>query len=180
MTAATRRQLLDAGRRVFARQGLEGARVEAIAREAGVNKALINYHFRGKRGLYEAVLAELLADAEAALARGLAAVQAPAERLRAWPALLAAVLGELPDLAPLLLGEWLRAEGDAPLPGRELVAEAVSAAGVDRADPDALARLLLGGVVLGHLDAAPGERRAAREDSARLLAGLIERGLLAD
>ena len=41
MTEATRRQLLDAGRSHFARHGLEGARVDRIAEDAGVNKAHI-------------------------------------------------------------------------------------------------------------------------------------------
>ena len=67
MSAVTRRQLLNAGRRVFARLGFDGARVDLIAREAGVNKALINYHFRGKEGLYREVLAEELRGATALL-----------------------------------------------------------------------------------------------------------------
>jgi len=40
----------------FAQEGLAGARVDAIAEAAGVNKALLYYYFRDKESLYGAVL----------------------------------------------------------------------------------------------------------------------------
>ncbi len=181
MTEATRRLLLDAGRRTFARQGLDGARVEAIAREAGVNKALINYHFRGKQGLYEAVLAELLSAASQGLADRLADIESPAERLRAWPRAQAELLKAQPDLSPLLLGEWLRAAKDAageggPLPGRELMIQTLAGRPL-AAEP--LLRLIMGGVLLAHLAGAdPLARDAALEDGAALMELLIAGSLL--
>ncbi len=54
--AATRRALLEAGARLFSEAGYDAVSVEDLARKAGVNKALISYHFGGKRGLYVAVL----------------------------------------------------------------------------------------------------------------------------
>lgn len=54
--------LLSAGRRMFAERGLHGASVREIAAIAGVNSALIRYHFGSKDGLYCAVLDELLED----------------------------------------------------------------------------------------------------------------------
>ena len=53
---ATRRALLAAGARLFSEKGYAAVSVEDLARRAGVNKALISYHFGGKRGLYAAVL----------------------------------------------------------------------------------------------------------------------------
>jgi TetR/AcrR family transcriptional regulator len=53
---ATRRALLEAGARLFSEMGYDAVSVEDLARRAGVNKALISYHFGGKRGLYTAVL----------------------------------------------------------------------------------------------------------------------------
>jgi TetR/AcrR family transcriptional regulator len=53
---ATRRALLDAGRRLFSERGYDAVSVEDLARRARVNKALISYHFGGKRGLYASVL----------------------------------------------------------------------------------------------------------------------------
>lgn len=42
----------------FAKAGLAGARTEAIAAAAGVNKALLYYYFRSKEKLYESVVEE--------------------------------------------------------------------------------------------------------------------------
>jgi TetR/AcrR family transcriptional regulator len=54
--AGSRRLLLAAARAAFAAKGLMGARVEEIAREAGVNKQLVYHYFGSKDGLYLAVL----------------------------------------------------------------------------------------------------------------------------
>ncbi len=52
----TRAAILAAAEQIFAKAGLEGARTDAIAAEAGVNKALLYYYFKSKGGLYEAVV----------------------------------------------------------------------------------------------------------------------------
>ncbi len=54
--------ILEAAERIFGDEGLEGARTEAIAAAAGVNKALLYYYFQSKDGLYRAVLEGYLAD----------------------------------------------------------------------------------------------------------------------
>jgi TetR/AcrR family transcriptional regulator len=56
--AGARAAILAAAGRIFARAGLEGARTDAIARSAGVNKAMLYYYFRSKDRLYLAVLEE--------------------------------------------------------------------------------------------------------------------------
>ncbi len=53
---ATRAAILAASGRVFAKSGLAGARMDAIAADAGVNKALLYYYFDSKEALYEAVV----------------------------------------------------------------------------------------------------------------------------
>lgn len=53
---ATRRKLLVAARREFAKSGLAGARVDEIAARAGVNKQLVYHYFGDKDALYLAVL----------------------------------------------------------------------------------------------------------------------------
>lgn len=58
----TRAAILAAAEHVFADGGLEGARMEAIAAEAGVNKALLYYYFRSKEELYAAILEGHLQD----------------------------------------------------------------------------------------------------------------------
>jgi TetR/AcrR family transcriptional regulator len=56
--AETRAAILRAAADSFASVGLAGARTEAIARAAGVNKSLLHYYFKSKEGLYSAVLEE--------------------------------------------------------------------------------------------------------------------------
>lgn len=51
----TEAQILEAAHRVFLRRGTAGARMQEIADEAGVNKALLHYYFRSKQKLAEAV-----------------------------------------------------------------------------------------------------------------------------
>lgn len=52
---ATRDALINAALIVFAHDGFDAASTRTIAERAGVNQALIGYHFGGKEGLYLAV-----------------------------------------------------------------------------------------------------------------------------
>jgi TetR/AcrR family transcriptional regulator len=58
----TRRKILDAARREFGKHGLQGARVEAIARRARVNKGLIFYYFQSKEELFRVLSEERIAS----------------------------------------------------------------------------------------------------------------------
>lgn len=60
--ATSRERLLRAARFEFAAEGLRGARVDAIARRAKMNKQLIYYHFGDKDALYLAVLEDAYSD----------------------------------------------------------------------------------------------------------------------
>lgn len=55
-TQTTRTRILEAARQEFVERGLEGARIELVAKRAGVNKALIYRHFTDKDRLFQAVL----------------------------------------------------------------------------------------------------------------------------
>lgn len=54
---STRDRILDAAIAMIERDGAEKATVRAIAAEAGVNLAAINYHYRSKEDLMEAAIA---------------------------------------------------------------------------------------------------------------------------
>lgn len=58
----TRENILRAAVREFSTHGLSGARTDAIARSARVNKALLYYYFKGKQGLYAAAVEEVSAE----------------------------------------------------------------------------------------------------------------------
>jgi TetR/AcrR family transcriptional regulator len=55
----TRNTILRAAIREFSAHGLAGARTDAIAESAKVNKALLYYYFKSKSGLYAAALEEV-------------------------------------------------------------------------------------------------------------------------
>ena len=52
----TRARILDAALREFSALGMAGARMDQIATAAGVNKALLYYHFNSKENLYAAAV----------------------------------------------------------------------------------------------------------------------------
>src|SRR5256885_14230488 len=67
--AATRDALLAAGTELFAERGYDGVPVWAVAQKAGVNKAMINYHFGGKRKLYRAIVSATFGEMVASVER---------------------------------------------------------------------------------------------------------------
>lgn len=78
-----------AGTQLFADRGYDGVPLSAIADKAGVNKAMVSYHFGGKRKLYVAIVTATFADI-VARAEKLPASDRPApELLRELIALIA-------------------------------------------------------------------------------------------
>ncbi len=75
-------RIVAAAREEFARRGFAGARVEQIARRAGVNKQLLFYYYHSKRGLFQAVLTESAGELETALTSLSLTAGGPLERLR--------------------------------------------------------------------------------------------------
>jgi AcrR family transcriptional regulator len=67
----TARRILAAARRVLARDGFAGLSLEAIAAEAGENKASIRYHFGNKAGLITALVDLVVHDENVQLLRDL-------------------------------------------------------------------------------------------------------------
>ncbi len=59
-TAESKERILEAAEAVFAETGFDGARVDEIAKRAGVNKALIYYYFDSKDAILDALFEELI------------------------------------------------------------------------------------------------------------------------
>ncbi len=75
-------RILAAAQEEFARRGFDGARVDQIARRAGVNKQLLFYYFHSKRGLFHAVLSQVAGQIEGAFAGPTPSAGRPLKRLR--------------------------------------------------------------------------------------------------
>lgn len=56
MATDTRQKILDAATRLFAAADSRGASLRAVARAAGVNSALVHYHFGSRESLFEAAI----------------------------------------------------------------------------------------------------------------------------
>ncbi len=54
----TEEKILAAAKKVFISKGMSGARMQDIADEAGINKALLHYYFRSKEKLFEVIFLE--------------------------------------------------------------------------------------------------------------------------
>ena len=58
----TEGRIVDAAKKVFIAKGMDGARMQEIANEAGINKALLHYYFRTKSKLFEKVFTIVFSD----------------------------------------------------------------------------------------------------------------------
>jgi AcrR family transcriptional regulator len=56
--ASAEERILQAARKVFMTKGMAGARMQDIADEAGINKALLHYYFKDKEKLFETIFME--------------------------------------------------------------------------------------------------------------------------
>ena len=83
MSDLKRELILDAARKVFEADGLEGASLRAIAAAAGYTPAALYFHFESKEAIYAEVLRGSLADLEQAVNRSVARTKTPIDRLRA-------------------------------------------------------------------------------------------------
>jgi AcrR family transcriptional regulator len=58
----TEEKILIAARKVFIEKGWDGARMQEIADNAGINKALLHYYFRNKEQLFKRVFAGIVGN----------------------------------------------------------------------------------------------------------------------
>src|SRR3982751_4248003 len=77
-----RELILDAARKVFEADGLDGASLRAIAAAAGYTPAALYFHFESKEAIYAEVLRQSLDDLRKAVARAVTRAKTPAEALR--------------------------------------------------------------------------------------------------
>ena len=104
---STDEALVAAAAQVFCEHGFSGARVDVIARLAKVNKAMIYYHFRSKRGLYRAVLQHLFQGVLEDIARVGKDEMDPRRRLILFYGGVARIFSERPALPQIMLREVL-------------------------------------------------------------------------
>jgi AcrR family transcriptional regulator len=187
---------MKAGSELFSERGFDGVPIEDLAGRAGVNKALVSYHFGGKRGLYVAILESAFASMAGRLKEIEAEAPSAREALHGYVRAFEQMTREPLDFPTLFLREVL-STGIEPalLPhileiigvSRRLAARGVREGLFRRVDPVLLHFGLVGSLVF-FFATEPARRRAvdegrvpfampSRQAFARYLEGLTLRGL---
>lgn len=104
-----RSAILAAALQEFAAEGMAGARTDAIARAAGVNKALLYYYYQDKETLYGAVLDEVFGKLSATLRAVLDRDLAPREKVLAYAGAHFDFVAHSPMYPRLVQREMMRA-----------------------------------------------------------------------
>ena len=99
------RRILGAATEVFADVGFAGARVDEIARRAGVNKATIYYHIGNKKALYTRVIHDVFADMGERIANNIKESQGPEEKLKTYIHNIAFTLDQHPHIPQIMMRE---------------------------------------------------------------------------
>ena len=98
-------RILEAATKEFSGAGFAGARVDEIAKIAGVNKATIYYHIGDKQALYAQVIHHLFGNAVERFNRNISEAQSPEEKLRSFIQTIAGLIDQHPELAAIMLRE---------------------------------------------------------------------------
>lgn len=104
-TMDTREKILKAAREEFSKSGLDGARVDRIARRARVNKAMIYYHFRSKEKLYQAVIDNHMEKVGAFLEKAIGEETNIESFVNKMAVFYNGMIAENPEFVPLVLRE---------------------------------------------------------------------------
>jgi TetR/AcrR family transcriptional regulator len=111
----SRAAILQAAAHEFAEHGIAGARTDAIAREAHVNKALLYYYFKDKETLYGAVLDDAFSGLKSTVFRVLDSELAPREKMMAYAGAYFDFIASNQLYPRLMQREMMRArEGQSP------------------------------------------------------------------
>jgi TetR/AcrR family transcriptional regulator len=116
----SRSAILRAAIREFAQEGIAGARTDAIARAARVNKALLYYYFKDKESLYGAALDEVFGGLSAAIHGALSRELPPEEKILAYAGAHFDYIASNPLYPRMVQGEMMRAGRGGPTEMRRI------------------------------------------------------------
>ncbi|HRI24306.1 MAG TPA: TetR/AcrR family transcriptional regulator [Ferruginibacter sp.] len=104
----TEQLILQAARKVFIQKGLAGARMQDIADQAGVNKALLHYYFTSKDKLFNLVFEQEFGNFFSSLAQVIASDLPLFEKIEKVVIIDIERLGQFPGLPMFVLNEVSR------------------------------------------------------------------------
>jgi TetR/AcrR family transcriptional regulator len=104
----SRAAILKAAVSEFADHGIAGARTDAIARAARVNKALLYYYFKDKDALYEAVLDHVFGGLRARVMPVLESELPPRQKMLEYVGTYFDYIAANPRFPRVVQAEWMR------------------------------------------------------------------------
>jgi TetR/AcrR family transcriptional regulator len=105
----TEKTILEAAKKVFLDKGFDGARMQNIADEAGINKALLHYYFRSKDKLFDAIFEDAFRQFFPNISQVLMSDMPFPEKIRAFVSHYTDMLVNNPHLPIFILRELQRA-----------------------------------------------------------------------
>lgn len=102
--AGTRERLVKAASAEFAARGFAGAKIDRIAAAAGLNKAMIYYHFKNKADLYREILRDMFQAVGVRVQAVVASDATPDDKVRRFVSAIATEAQARPHFPPI----WFR------------------------------------------------------------------------
>jgi len=96
-------RILLAAQKEFAARGFSGARMEAIARDAAINKAMLFYYFTSKDNLYRTVLFGVFSEIFGEIGRFVSPSTSPGLFLEKFPEIYIRFIARHPDLVRIMV-----------------------------------------------------------------------------
>jgi len=98
-------RILSTARDVFAESGFAGARVDEIARRAGVNKATLYYHIGDKKALYAEVIHGIIGGLARDLAENITDDLSHEDKIRTYVRTISGIMDRNPQLPRIMMRE---------------------------------------------------------------------------
>lgn len=181
---ATRRKLVQVGRKLFVARGFSGVSAEDIVAAAGVTRGALYHQYDGKLGLFEAVVEATMQELHGKIVKETAGLADPLRALNLGVGVFLKASAD-PGVrqilfvdAPAALG-WLKWRAMDSRYGLGLLKQALAAAMeaglLRRQDVELLAHVLMGALIEAAIVIANSSRQTkARADGARVLTSVIE------
>ncbi len=112
MAEEAKARILSAAAVEFAEKGKAGARMQAIADRAGINKAMLNYYFTSKDQLFREVLSQLMTTQRQRLIEALGEIDNAREFFLKWLEIHHRNVIEQPGWIRLIIHNYLHGDPD--------------------------------------------------------------------
>lgn len=106
---STKSRILDAALGEFSAHGFEGARVDRIARQAAINKAMIFYYFSSKQNLYHSLIKNVLLDFIPQVQKTVLESRTPDRLFETFPALYIRYFSQKKEVIRIIGSEMIHA-----------------------------------------------------------------------